>query len=403
MVTGRSVRPFFGAISLLVVSAFWLFFIFTATVPDPNNPDQFDGLRIVAANLRRDIPKGAFADYLQDIIGARALLNGSDPYPILGPANEAVGHYWPVDHRSTHPPTAFLLALPFAWLPWPDVAAVWTTSMLLLLALCGVLLRWGLQGVSAMLVLLAWPAAALSLLQFTPVWAFGLTAAWRFQKQPLASGMLIGLASLTKFLPALALTPFLLRRQWSALVGFLLAWAIALALLLFLSPGALHRYIEIMPETGGSTVSRLDNGALFVSATRDGIGGLVLAGGTTVWVLGRLFLRAARGQALDRISWGLWVWLTVAFLPILWDYSLLPLAPFLLLTIRNHRPLPTLFAVGALATSNSDTSAFCSVTLCSNVALSLVFMGLAFCLEPNAEGEAEPVVVNHKDLNRPVY
>lgn len=61
----------------------------------------------------------AWSDLPQDLIGARALLSNSDPYPILGPVATAFGENWSeVTIRSTHPPTAFLLAVPIASLDW---------------------------------------------------------------------------------------------------------------------------------------------------------------------------------------------------------------------------------------------------------------------------------------------
>jgi hypothetical protein len=58
-------------------------------------------------------------DFAQDYLGAWALLNPADElYPIIGPAVERLGFEWEVIIRSTHPPTAFLLALPFSVFPY---------------------------------------------------------------------------------------------------------------------------------------------------------------------------------------------------------------------------------------------------------------------------------------------
>src|ERR671932_786529 len=72
---------------------------------------RVDGLRAV-----RDTwgGKARPTEFVQDLIGARALLDGTNPYPVLREGAERLGLSWRIDHRSTHPPTAFLLALPLA-------------------------------------------------------------------------------------------------------------------------------------------------------------------------------------------------------------------------------------------------------------------------------------------------
>jgi hypothetical protein len=58
-------------------------------------------------------------------------------------------------------------------------------------------------------------------------------------------------------------------------------------------------------------------------------------------------LRAGTGR--DFTTYGLWVWLTVALLPIAWDYSLLPLLPWLALVAWQGRPAVAVLAGSALA------------------------------------------------------
>jgi len=57
-------------------------------------------------------------DYAQDYIGARALLDKTkDLYPVLSDAFVDIGINWNAPHLSTHPPTAYLFALPLSLLP----------------------------------------------------------------------------------------------------------------------------------------------------------------------------------------------------------------------------------------------------------------------------------------------
>jgi hypothetical protein len=60
---------------------------------------------------------GHNTDLTQDVIGFRAICRNQDAYPLLGPAMDKLGVVARVEHRSTHPPTAFLLVGPVAWLP----------------------------------------------------------------------------------------------------------------------------------------------------------------------------------------------------------------------------------------------------------------------------------------------
>src|SRR5919206_1888417 len=98
-------------------------------IPAPANPDKpgrAGGLRTAAAQLRGSGPP---VDLVQDYVGARDVARGREAYPVLTRAYASVGLKWPAGHRSTHPPTAFLLVLPVAWLPWKAAAAAWMALM----------------------------------------------------------------------------------------------------------------------------------------------------------------------------------------------------------------------------------------------------------------------------------
>jgi len=78
---------------------------------DSDYPARLDGARTAALILRGE---GGRSDFAADYVSARALLDRTDPYPVLGPAFENVGLDWQITTRSTHPPTVGLLALPVA-------------------------------------------------------------------------------------------------------------------------------------------------------------------------------------------------------------------------------------------------------------------------------------------------
>jgi Glycosyltransferase family 87 len=198
---------------------------------------------------------------------------------------------------------------------------------------------------------LVWPPAAWSLCQLTPIWLAGLVLAWRLQSRPALAGVAIGVASLTKLLPALALGPFVWRRQWGAIVGFVAVWATALGLLAALgAPGAWTHYLTLMISVGREQAARDDNAALWLAArARWGGLGLVATGTLVAAVLVQAVGRLRQGREIEFTVFGLWVWLTIAFLPIAWDYSLLPILPWLVVLVWQGRPLAALLGGLALA------------------------------------------------------
>jgi len=76
-----------------------------------------------------------YSDVATDFYGFNALLTNKDPYAILGPALKTIGVHWKAPFASTHPPTAFLVVAPVAWLPWPISSMAWAWLMLICLCL----------------------------------------------------------------------------------------------------------------------------------------------------------------------------------------------------------------------------------------------------------------------------
>jgi hypothetical protein len=307
-----------------------------------------DGLRAIRDTWSG---RGRPTEFVQDLIGARGLQQGTNPYPMLSEGAAQFDLAWPIAHRSTHPPTAFLLALPLASLPWNTATGWWIVAMLGVLVLTALALGLRYAALPVTVASLLWAPAAWSMVQLTPFWLAGVVLAWRVQSRPLLAGAVIGVATLAKLLPAIALGPFLWRRQWTVLVGFGTVWLVALGLLALLgAPDALARYLVLMLEVGQEQAARTDNAALLLAApARWGWFGLMLAGALIVAVLGRALMQLRGVRELGFTQFGPWVWLTVALLPVAWDYSLLPLLPWLAVAVWCGRPLVAVLAGVALA------------------------------------------------------
>jgi len=316
--------------ALLAIAAAELVILLMLPAPaDPEHPGVFGGLRTAAAQLRG---KGPRTDLVQDYVGARRLAGSGDPYLPLGEAYAEVGISFHPAHRSTHPPTAFALTLSVAWLSWDTASAVW--AALMLAAIGGAWWSLGASPAAAAALApatLAWPPAAWSLGQLTPIWLLGLTLAWKWRQQQGAAGAAVAVASLTKLLPALSLVPLMAApRRRRALLGFGAVWAAALVLLLVLRPSVLERYVDVIRSTGDNQSARRENAALLWAAAHNfGIAGIVA---------GSLLVAAVLVTALalgGEWAWWAWCWAGVALLPIAWIYSLLPLLPAMAFCIRR--------------------------------------------------------------------
>jgi hypothetical protein len=303
-----------------------LFAALPLAYPDPQSlPGNYlSTLRYAAGALY-----GASAtDLAQDVIGMRALVAGENPYTTLGPALQSLGLDWDLDFSSPHPPTAFLLVAPVAFLPWAQASAIW--ALLMIICWTASLRLLGANGRSAIGLgglLLLWPPAATSLGQLTALWLLFLVQAyvWR-QRRPAAAGIVVGLASMTKLSPALALLPFAVsRRGRHALAGFVLAWAAALSIVLALRPTTLADYWTANQTGVIGLIEQAANGAPVTIAWR-----LASVLGVLAWLLflGAILWRNRAALVAGRPSaWMLGFYLAVAALPLLWIYSLLPLLP----------------------------------------------------------------------------
>src|SRR5919197_107866 len=264
----------------LIVAIVELGILLTIAGPaNPDKPGRAGGLRTAAAQLRGSGPP---VDLVQDYAGARDVARGREAYPVLTRAYASVGLKWPAGHRSTHPPTAFLLVLPVAWLAWKAAATAWMVLMLAALAAA----YWTLGAPPSLAAALApltvlWPPGGWSMGQLTPLWLLGLAVAWRLRGRPAHAG-------------------------------------------------AIGRYVTILRTASREQAARGENSALLWAADHKyGAAGVAVALVLVAAVLARTLRRVRRHGELDRLSWDGVGWASVALLPIAWIYSLLPLLPAL--------------------------------------------------------------------------
>lgn len=283
------------------------------------------------------------SDIAQDFYGFRALLTNKDPYARLKPALKTLGVDWTGGSASTHPPTAFLLTAPIAYLPWRISSMLWAWMMLVFLCLS---LRFGIGFPWDMSLLISaaslyWIPVSTSFGQLTMVWMFGLAMAYKYRNdRPFLSGLLIGVASFTKLVPAFLLLPFLLRRKWEAAKGFALIWLAALGILFLLSPKAVLHYVTANGANNAEIIARFDNGSfLFFLSRRVGMIGLAI----TITAILLLFILAFHKhlkeseKEISTEEWNLYAFLTILILPITWIFSISPLFPNMLLLLRDRR------------------------------------------------------------------
>jgi len=355
-----------------------------------------DTIKYASVTLKGQIP---FSDFVQEVVGFRALYNKTDPYPVLGPAIKGLGIDWDVVHGSSHPPTSFLLAAPVAFFPWPVASALWAWLML-----CLIVFSYRFYGLSWKLSLglmpltLLWPPASASLGQITIIWMFGLAMAYYFRAKRLFwSGASVGLASMTKIFPALMMIIFLVKRRWTAILGFISVLVLALSLIILLNPAAIPRYIEeqfitrrvhdtnnpsAAPITTASfTVQRSDNSApLIISYRYGGTPGLILLilFLSAIVFVNRRYFYEWRIYPSTRL-WMLLSYFSVIFLPLFWIYSLMPLLPvmaFLLLERKIVTTIIVLYSVliPSVYIRGGDESVI-------PIASVTIFLGLAFILD----------------------
>jgi hypothetical protein len=229
--------------------------------------------------LRPDPRAGV--DFFQEWASARNVLDGRPAYEPLPEAvrrhvGAASGRPDPEAIRyNAHPPPSVLMALPFAFLSYPDATLAWNLLTLALIGASGVATLRAL-GVAPTAGAIA-PTVALLLLfsPFRQQMAQGqlnglllalLTGAWLADRhrRPVLAGVLIGTATAAKLFPGFVLGYFLLRRQGRAVAAGVLAfaaWTVLSAAVL--GPGAYTTYRhEVVPHVAGAFRSNWLNASL---------------------------------------------------------------------------------------------------------------------------------------------
>ena len=297
----------------------------------------------------------AYSDIAQDLYGFRALLSNQDPYARLKPALRTIGVDWRGGSASTHPPTAFLLVAPIAYLPWKISSMLWAWLMLVCLCL-SLRLMLGYSWDISILITAAsvyWIPISTSFGQLTMIWMFGLAMAYKYRNdRPFLSGLFIAISSFTKLLPAILLLPFLLRRKWAALKGFAVVWLVASGILFLLSPKTILHYVTNNRANTAEIIARLDNGSfLFFLYRRAGMIGLAITAITLLLLLVLAFIkyRQTSEKEISKEEWHMYAFLAVLIMPITWIFSISPLLPNVLLLLQDKRWIVRGLAICALA------------------------------------------------------
>ena len=274
------------------------------------------------------------AEIGQDFVGFQRMVQHKDPYTpidgsIIGSSEGLI---------TTHPPTAFLLTAPLAFLPLKVAVSIWAWCMLA--ATMVSIKLFGHSWSTAVCVTIAsilWMPTAGSIGQLTPFWLLGCACAYHYRnRNPFAAGMFIALASLTKYLPAIFMAIFFLRRKWSAFLGFGLVWISTLVAVFLISPNVIQQMIQSNKTSLVENTLRADNSSLLFRAYEiaDWFGILFVL---TFLALIFLWNKSEYHNELEITPtlWHIITFLSVALLPITWFYSLFPLLPTVLFLMQK--------------------------------------------------------------------
>jgi hypothetical protein len=186
-------------------------------------------------------PAGHIMDFGQEWLSARNLLNGQPVYQEQLPAWERTTGQHPdptaMLEWNAHPPTAVLLALPFAWMDYPDAQLAWNVVSLGALAGSLYLVWRGLGAPFTVWMLL--PTVALLLVcnpltvqllqgQLNLILLLLIVAAWASDRsgRPWWAGAFLGVAAAVKLFPGFLFLYFLLRRRWRSVAAGAVCFAV---------------------------------------------------------------------------------------------------------------------------------------------------------------------------------
>lgn len=291
---------------------------------------------------------GSLGDLLGDVVSARNIVKGENPYVILGPAFKEMGIEWDIHHPNTHPPSSVYFVIPFIGLSFTHMFFVWGWIMLALLFLSARLYGFGWsQSVLITSASLLWLPIALSFAQLNFIWIFGVALAYKFRnRNDYLAGVGLVIASFTKLLPAFLLIPFLLKRRFKTLSVFVIAWLVAMGVAILMYNNLLGAYLEANKQASEVLLYGGLNGSLipyFMSIGRRTGPALFLA-----FILGNLLLNKdeiLKGKEVSTRSFMLFSWISVAILPLAWPYSLAPLLFVFIYHIFQFRLVSTIVSI----------------------------------------------------------
>lgn len=178
------------------------------------------------------------------------------------------------DRYNTHPPSANLIAVPFAWLSYQDAQFAWSLTSLGMLALA---IYWIIQSLQIRItfwkslalvtLLLACDPLQQSLIQGQPnlLLALLIVAAWKTGRSgnSLTAGVCLGLATAVKIYPAYLFLYFLIRRDIRALAGGVLAFvSITLITVALFGSDAYRDYLTVVLPSLADITNNWGNASL---------------------------------------------------------------------------------------------------------------------------------------------
>lgn len=315
-----------------------------SSIPEINYPTEISVTpRILTGKT------GSMGDLFADVVSARNILKGENPYVVLGPAFAEIGVNWDVKHPNTHPPTNFYFIMPLLGMSFTQMFTIWGWAMIILLFVSARLYGFGWsQSLLITSASLLWLPVALTFAQLNFIWIFGVALAYKFRnRNAYLAGVGIVIASFTKLLPALLLIPFLLKRRIKTLVVFIVAWLLAMGLAILMYHDLLGAYLEANKQANEVLLYGGLNSSLipyFIALGRR-TGPLLFVG----FILGTLLLNKdeilQRGREVSTRTFMLFSWLAVALLPLAWPYSLTPLLFVFLYHLLQFRVISTIVTV----------------------------------------------------------
>jgi len=340
----------------------------------------FDTVKYASSTLKGRTP---YSDFAAEVVSFRALYNKTEPYPVLGPALKDLGIDWNVGHPHSHPPTSALFAAPVAFLPWPWASAIWAWMMLGLIVLS--FRFYGLSWKKALGLMpptLLWPPTPFALGQVTILWLFFLALAYYFRKSQFClSGVSIGLASATKFWAGIVMVIFVVKRKWTAVLGFLSIWIVMLAAVAILNSAAIPRYFVVSRQVSAGIIQRTDNQSPIVASYRYGgwIGVVLIALLFSVIVLVNRHHFYAWTTFPSTRAWMISSYFSVALLPTSYIYALIALLPVIGFLLWERKIATTILALGAILVPSIYVQGGDESVL--PIASVTVLIGLAFILD----------------------